>query len=167
MRIPNRVVLASLMAATALPALSAEPANLAPAQVLMTSPDAVAAPGIAWQESKSVPAGMKMIVIHGDPSKAGPYVFRAMIPAGYKLPPHRHPDQRSVLVLKGTYWSAAGEEFAQDKLKKFLPGHFYITDAKVPHFAWAETDVIIQEMGMGPVGNPIEFVNMADDPRSK
>jgi len=35
----------------------------------------------------------------------------------------------------------------------------------VPHFSWAETEVIIQEMGMGPVTNPIEYVNTADDPR--
>lgn len=166
MRIPNRVLLAGLLAAAALPALAADAPNLAPAELLMTSPDATAA-GKAWQDSKTVPAGMKMIMLHGDPKKPGPYVFRAMMPAGYKLPPHRHPDARSVVVLKGTYWSGVGEEAAQDKMKKFTPGNFYVTDARTPHFAWAETDVVIQEMGVGPVDNPIEFVHAADDPRGK
>ena len=68
-------------------------------------------------------------------------------------------------VLKGMYWSGVGESFDQDKLRKFGPRDYYVTDARVPHFSWAETEVIIQEMGMGPVTNPIEYVNTADDPR--
>jgi len=108
-----------------------------------------------------------MILIYGSPKEKGPFIFRAKIPAGYKIPPHRHEDQRIVTVLQGTYWSGAGEKFEQDKLTKFTPGSFYITDAKSPHFAWAETDVIIQEMGAGPISNPIEYVDAADDPRKK
>lgn len=167
MRIPNRVVLAGLLAAAALPVGAADQPDLAPIEILMSSPDAVSAPGRAWQDSKSVPNGMKIVMVHGDPSKAGPYVFRAMIPAGYKLPPHRHLDERSVVVLKGTYWSGVGEAFDQQKMRKFTLGNFYITDARTPHFAWAETDVVIQEMGIGPVANPIEYVHAGDDPRAK
>jgi anti-sigma factor ChrR (cupin superfamily) len=134
-------------------------------RLIMQSADAIAAPDLKWSEARSVPAGMKMVMLFGDPSKPGPYIFRAQIPAGYKLPPHRHADQRSVTVLKGNYWSAVGEAFDQAKLRKFGPRDYYVTDAQVPHFAWAETDVIIQEMGIGPVANPIEYVNAADDPR--
>jgi hypothetical protein len=120
-----------------------------------------------WKDNAAVPPGMKMILIYGSPKEKGPFIFRAKIPAGYKIPPHRHEDQRIVTVLQGTYWSGAGEKFEQDKLTKFTPGSFYITDAKSPHFAWAETDVIIQEMGAGPISNPIEYVDAADDPRKK
>ena len=62
----------------------------------------------------------------------------------------------------GLRWVTA---FDQSKLKKFGPRDHYTTDAGVSHFAWAETDVIIQEMGMGPVSMLIEYVNPADDPR--
>ncbi len=165
MRIPNRVVLASLLAGTALIVSAADQPSIAPADLLMSGPEAVAGSGREWQESKTVPPGMKMIMVLGDPSKPGPYVFRAVMPAGYKLPPHRHPDERSVIVLKGTYWSGMGENFDQAAMKKFTPGNFYITDARSPHFAMAETDVVIQEMGIGPVENPIEFVRADDDPR--
>ena len=120
-----------------------------------------------WKDNKAVPPGMKMILIYGNPKEEGPYIFRAKVPAGYKVPPHRHEDQRTVTVLQGTYWSGIGEQFEQSKLSKFTPGSFYITNAKAPHFAWAETDVIIQEMGNGPISNPIEYVNAADDPRKK
>jgi hypothetical protein len=134
-------------------------------QVLMAGHDAVAAPGLAWSEAKSIPPGAQMIMIYGSPGKPGPYIFRVKFPAAYKLPPHRHEDARSVTVLTGNYWSAAGEAFDPSKLRKFGPKDYYTTDAGVPHYAWAETAVIIQEMGMGPVSNPIEYVNPADDPR--
>ncbi len=165
MRIPNRVVLASLLATSAIAVSAADQPSIAPIEHIMSGPEAIAATGKEWKESNTVPAGMKMIMLLGDPSQAGPYVFRAQIPAGYKLPPHRHPDERSVVVLKGTYWSGVGEDFDQAKMKKFTPGHFYITDARAPHFAWAETDVVVQEMGIGPISNPIEFVHAGDDPR--
>jgi quercetin dioxygenase-like cupin family protein len=133
--------------------------------LVMTGFDAIAAQGLEWKAAKDIPAGAKMLLIYGSPDKPGPYIFRVMFPAGYKLPAHRHPDQRSVTVLKGTYWSAVGESFEQDKLKKFGPRDLYITAAGAPHFAWAETDVVIQEMGMGPVSQGIEYINTADDPR--
>jgi quercetin dioxygenase-like cupin family protein len=133
-------------------------------QVIMTSPEQTGA-GLAWTEAKSIPAGTKMITVYGSPDQPGPYIFRVQFPAGYRLPPHRHPDKRSVTVLSGSYWSGVGETFEQDKLIKFGPRDYYITAAGVPHFAWAETDVVIQESGVGPVGNPIQFVNPADDPR--
>ena len=120
-----------------------------------------------WKDNAAVPAGMKTILIYGNPKQEGPYIFRAKVPAGYKLPAHKHPDQRIVTVLQGNYWSGAGEKFEQDKLTKYTPGSFYITEPGVPHFAWAETDVIIQEMGTGPIGEPIEYLNATDVPRKK
>jgi quercetin dioxygenase-like cupin family protein len=134
-------------------------------KLLMKGMDSTAAPDLQWTEARSIPAGSRMILLYGDPAKPGPYVFRVQFPAGYKLPPHRHQDQRMVTVLKGNYWSAVGESFQQDKLKKFGARDLYVTDAGVPHFAWAETDVVIQESGIGPVSNPIEYVNAGDDPR--
>lgn len=120
-----------------------------------------------WKDATSIPAGAQMIVLYGDPKKEGPYIFRVKFPAGYKVPPHKHQDARVVTVLEGNYWSGVGEKFEQSKLNKFTWGSFYTTAAGVPHFSWAETPVIIQEMGMGPVSDPIEYVNAADDPRKK
>jgi len=133
-------------------------------RVLMKDGDA---PGstLEWVVPKAIPAGTKMIMVYGNPGESGPYIFRVRFPAGYKLPPHRHADRRQVTVLEGSYWSAAGEAFEQDKLKRFGPRDYYITEGNVPHFAWAETDVLIQEAGFGPISNPIEYVRQEDDPR--
>ena len=134
-------------------------------EMLMKGNDVVAAPGLAWTAVKSIPPGAQMVLLYGSPDKPGPYIVRVKLPAGYRLPPHRHEDARAVTVLEGNYWSAVGDTFDQSKLKKFGPRDYYTTDAGVNHFAWAETDVIIQEMGMGPVSRLIEYVNPADDPR--
>jgi quercetin dioxygenase-like cupin family protein len=121
----------------------------------------------AWKDANSIPPGAQIIMVYGNPKEQGPYVFRVKLPAGYKIPAHKHQDARTVTVLQGNYWSGVGEQFEQGKLTKFTPGSFYTTDAGVPHFSWAETDVIIQEMGQGPVSNPIEYVDASQDPRKK
>ena len=121
----------------------------------------------AWKDATSIPPGAQMIMVYGNPKEQGPYVFRVKFPAGYKVPAHKHQDARTVTVLQGNYWSGVGEQFEQSKLTKFTPGSFYTTDAGVPHFSWAETEVVIQEMGQGPVSNPIEYVDASQDPRKK
>jgi hypothetical protein len=144
--------------------LLAAPA-IAQQTMLMKGMDTIVAAGLAWTDAKSIPPGAQMVLLYGSPDRSGPYIMRIKFPAGYKLPPHRHEDARAVTVLQGNYWSAVGDAFDQGRLKKFGPRDYYTTDAGVNHFAWAETEVIIQESGMGPVSSPIEFVNPADDPR--
>jgi hypothetical protein len=120
---------------------------------------------IKWVRNKSAPRGMMIVMLYGDLTQPGPYIFRAKMASGYKLPPHRHPDERIVTILKGTYWSGVGEHYDPMKMNEYESGAFYITKANVPHYAWARTEVIIQEQGMGPVENPITYVNPDDDPR--
>ena len=88
-----------------------------------------------WKESTTIPPGVKMIPILGSPKQAGPYIFRAKFPPGYELPAHKHPDQRSVTVLQGHYWSGVGGKFDRERLTKFDPGSFYVTQPGVPHLA--------------------------------
>jgi quercetin dioxygenase-like cupin family protein len=122
---------------------------------------------LAWKDATSIPAGAKMILVYGDPKAKGPYLFRVKFPAGYKVPAHKHEDSRTVTVLQGNYWSGVGDAFEQSKLTKFTPGSFYTTASGVPHFSWAETEVVIQEMGQGPISNPIEYIDASLDPRKK
>lgn len=121
---------------------------------------------IKWSLNKTVPYGMKSVMLYGDPSQPGPFIFRAKFPSGYKLPPHRHPDERTVTIMKGIYWSGVGERYNPMVMKEFQVGAFYVTKANVPHFSWARTEVIIQEMGMGPESG-IEYINPDDDPRKQ
>lgn len=136
-------------------------------QVIMNTAFVSADPdNVKWEMNKTVPYGMQTVMVYGDPSLPGPFIFRAKFPSGYKLPPHRHPDERTVTILKGTYWSGVGERYNPMTMNEFQPGAFYVTKANVPHYAWARTEVIIQETGMGPETG-IEYVNPDDDPRKK
>lgn len=119
---------------------------------------------IKWEKNKSTPYGMMVVYLYGKPGQPGPYIFRAKMPSGYKLPPHRHPDERIVTILKGTYWSGLGERYNPMKMTELGAGAFYITKANAAHYSWARTEVIIQEMGLGPESG-IEYVNPDDDPR--
>jgi quercetin dioxygenase-like cupin family protein len=120
---------------------------------------------LEWGPNKTTPPGMLIAPLHGGPKKPGLFIFRAKFPTGYKLPPHRHPDERIVTVLSGTYYSGVGERFDAAKLVAYPAGSFYVTPAGVPHFAYVESgEVIIQESGYGP-DSGIEYVDPSDDPR--
>ena len=120
-----------------------------------------------WLVNPTVPPTMQFMMIYGAPNKRGPFIFRAKFPPGYKLPPHKHPDMRTVTVLKGTYYSAIGDTFDESKLQAFPAGTFYFTPANTGHFsATKDEEVIIQESGEGPESG-IEYINPSDDPRNR
>jgi hypothetical protein len=119
---------------------------------------------LKWANVPSVPKAIELATVYGDPTQPGPYVFRARMPAGTKLWPHRHPDERWVTVLQGTYRSAVGEDFDAGAATEYPEGSFYVTDGNAPHYSYAVTDVIVQEQGVGPTG--ISYVHTADDPRT-
>ena len=105
---------------------------------------------IAWVQRRTSP-DVFYAGIYGDPAKPGPYAFRVRAQAGHRLAPHTHPDERTVTVLSGTYWSGVGETFADAKLQAFPAGSFYVIPAGVPHYsAVLEGEVEFQEAGVGP-----------------
>jgi hypothetical protein len=56
---------------------------------------------ITWgPASPKLPPGAQFASLSGDPSKPGePYVFRARLPDGYRVPPHWHPMDEHVTVI--------------------------------------------------------------------
>ena len=139
-------------------------ACLAQDQVLMPS---VPLGEEKWMVYSAVPPTMQVMMIYGAPNKPGPFIFRAKFPPGYKLPPHKHPDARTVTVLKGTYYSAIGDTFDESKLQAFPVGTFYSTPANTDHFSATKgEEAIVQESGEGPESG-INYVNPSDDPRGR
>jgi len=105
---------------------------------------------IAWVQRRTSP-DVFYAGIYSDPAKPGPYAFRVRAQAGHRLAPHTHPDERTVTVLSGTYWSGVGDTFADDKLQAFPAGSFYVIPAGLPHFsAVLDGEVEFQEAGVGP-----------------
>ncbi len=121
----------------------------------------------AWQKEPGIPHGAKMLVVYGDPSKVGPYMLRFRLPSGYKMHPHKFPNDQFVTVVKGTYWLGAGERYNPLKMREMSGGSAFVVPAGTALYNWARTEVILQVLGEGPVTNPIEYINPEDDPRQQ
>jgi len=114
----------------------------------------------------SLPAGSQMAVLVGDPSKPGmPYVLRAKLPDGYTVPPHWHPGDENVTVLKGALLVGKGEKLDRSATEELPAGSFMRMPKTMRHYAIAKGETILQLHGVGPFS--ITYVNPADDPRKK
>jgi hypothetical protein len=93
-------------------------------------------------------------VLYGDPNTPGVFVTRVRLSAGWKEVPHWHPDAvRTVTVLSGTLYFAAGEKWDESKFKPYPAGTSYSEASKAPHYTWAkDDDVTILVAGVGPSG---------------
>jgi len=93
-------------------------------------------------------------ILYGDPTKPGIFVTRVKFSAGWKDPPHWHPDEvRTVAVLSGTFYFASGEKWDESKFTAYPAGTFYSEPSKATHSTWAKDgEVIIQVTGIGPSG---------------
>ena len=103
---------------------------------------------------KKNPLGVESAVLYGDPTKAGLFVQRVKIPAGFKVPPHWHPDsERTLTVMSGTLYFGLGERWDESKMEPRPAGTFFAEVPKVAHYVWAKDgEVVLNITGMGPTG---------------
>jgi quercetin dioxygenase-like cupin family protein len=111
-----------------------------------------------------LPPGARIAVVSGNPGGDGPYVVRAKLPTGYKIPPHSHPTDENVTILSGTFHIAMGDTFDTKKGETVKAGGFFSAQKGMHHYGWATSPTEIQIHGMGPF--TINYVNPADDPRN-
>jgi quercetin dioxygenase-like cupin family protein len=118
---------------------------------------------IEWGPAPPVlPKGAEAAVLSGDPGKAGPFTIRLKVPAGYKVPAHSHPTQEAVTVISGDFNIGMGDKLDEAKAKKLTAGGFVDLPANMNHFAFADTESIVQINSEGPFA--INYVNPGDDP---
>jgi quercetin dioxygenase-like cupin family protein len=95
--------------------------------------------------------GFKTAIVEGDPAKPGIYIIHVKFPPGVMSRPHSHREDRYATVLKGTWYTGAGNEFAPDKTIPLKPGSYMKHPAGVNHYDGAKNEeVILQLVGMGP-----------------
>jgi hypothetical protein len=120
--------------------------------------------GLKWQDGPlSLPPGAKFVVLEGDPTKEGPFVFRVKVPDGYKIPPHTHPKPERVTIISGTFHLGMGDTFDEKKGEALPAGTYGTWPAGMKHFVWVKGETVVQFHGDGPW--VINYVNSADDPR--
>jgi len=113
----------------------------------------------------SLPPGAEFAVLAGNPTKTGAFTFRVKLPDGFKVPPHWHPHDENVTVIKGNFHIGRGEKFDRDSTQELPAGSYMRMPKTMRHFAWAKGETILQVHGEGPF--QIHYVNPADDPRQK
>jgi len=95
--------------------------------------------------------GFKTTVVEGDPAKPGIYVIQVKFPPGVMSRPHFHREDRYATVIKGTWYTGEGDEFAPNKTIPLKPGSYMKHPAGVRHFDGAKNEeVILQLVGIGP-----------------
>ena len=149
-----------LLLAVALPSTPSSAEETQPADMNLYPPTT-----IEWKAGPAaLPAGAKMAVLEGDPTKEGPFVVRFQFPESYHIPPHTHPKTERVTVISGTLDLATGEALDRASAKKLPAGSFGYWPGGMKHTAWSEGETVIQLHGVGPW--QINYVNPADDPRN-
>jgi quercetin dioxygenase-like cupin family protein len=109
----------------------------------------------------SLPKGVKLAVLQGDPGKAGPFVIRLMVPAGYKIQPHWHSQDESLTVIAGTFYFGTGDEIQTSKAHTLTAGAFHFLSGTDHHYLVAKSQSVVQVNGNGPFD--ITYIHQADD----
>jgi hypothetical protein len=90
-------------------------------------------------------------ILHGDPSKPGPYVVRLKWYPGKMSRPHFHQNDRFFVVISGTWWLGTGEKFDPDSTVPAPAGSYVIHRGGRIHYDGAkDVETVIQVWGMGP-----------------
>ena len=98
-------------------------------------------------------SGVERATISGDPTKPGLYVIRVKFPPGTMSLNHYHPEDRHVVVLKGTWYTGTGDTFEPSTAVGLKPGSFMKHPAGAHHYDGAkDEEVILQLIGVGPSG---------------
>ena len=119
---------------------------------------------IEWKPFAAFPPPARLAIMVGEPTQPGPYTIRVKVPAGVKLMPHRHPEDRVYTVISGIFYIGLGERFDADKLNAYPPGSIVVLPGDTYHFHWAKSgEYVTQVTAIGPLG--LDYMDAEDDPR--
>jgi quercetin dioxygenase-like cupin family protein len=120
---------------------------------------------VEWKPFAAFPPAARLAMLVGDPTKPGPYVIRVKLPAGTKMQPHWHPEDRIYTVISGVFYIGLGTDFDETKLTAHSPGSVLVLPGNEPHFHWAKSgEYVTQVSAIGPLG--LSYLDATDDPRS-
>jgi hypothetical protein len=138
------------------------------ASLAAQTPDSSAKAGnaLSWGPAPAVfPTGVKMAVLSGDPTAAGPFTVQLLMPDGYRIMPHTHPADERVTVRKGTLLVGMGNTFDAGKTNAMATGASGNMPANMSHFVQAKGPTVVEVATTGPFA--MTYVNPSDDPSKK
>jgi len=119
--------------------------DLNPKAITITLPS-----DITWTKT----AAAERAVLYGDPSKPGYYVVLQKWLPHNNSRPHRHPNDRFITVLSGTWWVQTGAKYDPAGFKPVPTGSFVVHAANEIHYDGAKDEpTLLLISGMGPDTN--------------
>jgi quercetin dioxygenase-like cupin family protein len=105
--------------------------------------------------------GCEIAVVEGNLDAEGePFVARFHCSDGATTPPHWHPTNENITVLRGVFLVGTGESFDESKLQAMNFGNFMLMPKEMRHFGMAKGDLILQVHGIGPF--KVNWVNPSE-----
>ena len=146
----------------AAPAAAAAPSREAPGSVTLPTgyPERpfvrVEFDKLTWRPTEGNKLGVETAIVEGDPSKPGYYLTINHFPAGVMSRPHYHPDERYVIVLRGTWHTDEGDVFRPKQTIPLKPGDFMRHPKGGPHYDGAlNEDTWVESSGYGPTKDTV------------
>ncbi|MGN6588773.1 MAG: cupin domain-containing protein [Sphingomicrobium sp.] len=124
--------------------------------------------GVKWMDAAGagLPAGAKMAVVSGDPTKATNFKVQIKMPADYTVPPHHHPTDEVVRVRSGSLSYGMGDKVDKSNAGTLTDPKTHVTmQAGMNHWVFTSAPALVEVTGMGPF--QIVYVDPKDDPRNK
>lgn len=135
-------VVSLALAGFAVPTMSQEKKSSDSAHTIVHSAD------LKWTP---IIKGCEIAVVEGSLDAEGqPFVARFHCSDGAKTPPHWHPSDENITVLRGVFLVGMGDSFDEAKLRPMNVGNFMMMPKEMRHFGMAKGDMILQVHGIGP-----------------
>ena len=104
------------------------------------------------RDGKPIVRGVsKYEVVSGNPEVEGaPFVIRMHNYDNQVLPPHWHPGDEHVVVVKGTWYIAAGDAWDRSAMREMNVGDYIFVPKNMRHFGISKGETVVQIHGIGP-----------------
>lgn len=123
-------------------------------------------PPLRWSVATLLPPGALYAVVSGDPTASGECTLLISMPNGYRFPPHSHPgDEHVVVVKEGTLLVGTGDRIDARQSRALAVGDSSTAPAGMHHFSIAKGRTMLLVTFMGPY--TITYVHAEDAPRPR
>ena len=128
------------------PSAAASAASAGPPEFQIWDPET-----IKWEFDR--PQGCKLSLLEGDMNTPGvPFTYAFFMPDGVWFPPHAHPSDARVTVVKGTLLLGSGSKLDKSAARTVELGSTAFVPADLPHFEGSKGETIIIGSAVPPWG---------------
>jgi hypothetical protein len=77
-------------------------------------------------------------------------VIRMLNDENQVVPPHWHPCDENMVIIKGTWYLGSGDNFDRAALQEMKEGDYVLIPKNMRHYGWSKGETVVQIHGTGP-----------------